>query len=165
MSDFILIQKKLLKALAQHTPSVNMLRHVLESKYVPVPTNKYKFMLLPCNLDTHPGAYFMSECAEWESLHIVGAFIEKHCPQLPEEEQMRIVNRLHSKFIRNFTCVVQVLGETLPLLTMDVISKAIAPKSIEPQDIENIIKSLWKQCEKAMEKVAKEDEKKKKSGS
>ena len=167
MSDFILIQKRLLKALAQHAPDVNIFRRVLLEKYDPDPENRYKFMLLPSNLAAHPDAYSVSDCAEWELLHIVRTFIEKHCPQLPQEQQMRIIQRLHNKLIGKFTCTVQTLGEILPRVPPNAIGKQTASKGFEPQDVEETIRFIWKQCDEAMRKVIAEEEieKEKNSGS
>ena len=161
MSSFILIQKKSLNTLAQHTSDVNMLLRFLESKYDPDPTNKYKFMLLPSNLDEHPDAYFVSDCAEWNLIQIVSAFVEKHCPQVPQEAQARLIQRIHNKLIGKFIWTVQVLGEILPSISTEVIRKRIAAKNVKPKDIEEIITSLWEQYDESMAKVMKKTGKRK----
>ena len=172
MSDFVVIQKKLLKALAQHAPDMNMLLRVLEEKYDPDPKNKCIFMLMPSNTDKHPSAYAVNDSAEWKLIHIMRNFIGKLCVHLSQEEQLQIIDRLHYDLIFKFTCTVQTLEEALAdivpnarKIIEDKASDGKQATSFAPESVEALIKSLWKQCEEATGKIIKEDESQKNNDS
>ena len=167
MSDFVVIHKQDLKTLAQDTPDKDGLLRVLETKFDPDPKNKYKFLVMPSNTAKHPAAYAVDESMDWQLLHTVGNFIGKLCPHLPLEEQTRIINRLHGELSRKFACAVHTLKEAFAAI-LSKTCKIIEDESrdskqaagFEPESVEVFIKALWQQCEKGMQKIVGEDEKK-----
>ena len=170
MSDFVVIHKQDLKALAQDTPDKDGLLRVLETKFDPDPKNKYKFLVMPSNTAEHPPAYAVDESLDWKLIHTVADFVGQLCAHLPREEQERISQRLLEKLSLKFHCTVHTLGETLgafvPKARKLIEDEAVDAKQsvgFAPESVEALIKSLWRQCEEATEKVADEDENEKNS--
>jgi len=168
MSDFILIQKQILKTLAQHAPDKDSLLRAIEEKYDPDPENKCIFMLMPSNTDKHPAAYAVDESVEWILIHILRNFIGKLCVHLPQEEQLQLMERLHYDLIFKFVCTVKILGKTLagiaPNARKVLDAEAGDGKQATPESVKALVKSLWRQCEKAMENFGEKDAKEKNSG-
>ena len=165
MSDFVVIHKQDLKALAQDTPDKDGLLRALEIKFDPDPKNKYKFLVMPSNTTEHPAAYAIDESMDWELIHTLGNFVGQMCPHLPQEEQTRIVERLQKKLNVKFICAVQTLEQMLARILPNA-CKIIEEESgddkqatgFSPESVEGLVKGLWKQCEKAMDRVVEEDE-------
>jgi len=172
MSDFVVIHKQILKDLAQHAPDKDSLLRVIEEEYDPDPKNKYKFLVMPSNTAEHPAAYAVDESIDWALIHTVGNFIEQLCPHLPEEEQTRLVDRLHNKLSGKFARTVQTLGSALAAIVPNA-RKVIEEENADdkqatgfaPESVEPLVESLWKHCEKIMGKIVEEDEKGKNSAS
>ena len=172
MSDFVVIHKQDLKTLAQDTPDKDGLLRVLETKFDPDPKNKYKFLVMPSNTAEHPAAYAVDESLDWELIHTVTDFVGQLCVHLTREEQERICQRLHDNLSLKFQCTVHTLEKTLAAFVPDfrkiIEDEATDGKQaigFDPESLEAFIKSMWKQCEKATEKVAEEDENEKNSRS
>ena len=172
MSDFVVIHKQILKSLVLNAPNMNALLRVIEEKYDPDPKNKYNFLVMPTNTAEHPAAYAVDESLDWELIHTVADFVRQLCIHLPREEQEQIVQRIHKKLSGKFFCTVQTLGSALAAIVPNarkVIEDEAADSKqatgFEPESVEKVVEGLWKHCEKAMDKVAEEDEKEKNNGS
>ena len=165
MSDFVIIHKQDLKTLAQDTPDKDGLLRVLETKFDPDPKNKYKFLVMPTNTAEHPAAYAVDESLDWKLIHTVADFVGQLCVHLPREEQERICQRLHDQLTLKFNCTVHTLEKMLAAfvpgarkIIEDEAANGKQAISFDPESVEALIKSVWRQCEEATEKVAEEDE-------